>query len=296
MNAWFLIAAVLLAPPEVPAGSARVTVTLARQPIDVYTYKPADYHDGPLILVFHGVLRNADEYRDDAKVLGDRYGALIAAPRFDAERFPSKKYQQGGLLHDGKLQPRAEWTWSRIPELIDELRRREGRPDMPCYLIGHSGGGQFLVRMAGFLSTGATRIVAANPGSELFPTRDMPYPLGFGGLPQSVSGDEQLKAYLAQPLTLYLGSRDTEQDEYFDNSSESNAQGKSRWERGHNAFRKAEELAKARGWKFGWRLVEAPGVGHDHEAMFRHPRCRVALFGEKTPALDQTPKNKAATR
>ena len=57
------------------------------------------------------------------------------------------------------------------------------------------------------------------------------------------------------------------------------AQGAGRHQRGLACFWSAKTLAEARGWTFGWRLVEAHGVGHDHEKMFDHPNCELALYG-----------------
>src|SRR5262245_66667215 len=78
----------LAGPSAIPAGADKIEVTAGPQqtPLEVFTYKPAGYRDGPLIIVFHGILRNADEYRDHAKEMGDQLGALIAAPHFDKER------------------------------------------------------------------------------------------------------------------------------------------------------------------------------------------------------------------
>jgi poly(3-hydroxybutyrate) depolymerase len=280
------LALLLLAadPAPMPAGSATLALDVGSRPLKVHTYKPANYHNGPLVLVFHGVLRNASEYRDHAKVIADRCGGLVAAPEFDEAHFPFWAYQRGGLVRDGKPQPRDQWTWSLVPPLADQLRARLGRPDAPYYLIGHSGGGQFLARLAGFAPGGAARIVAANPGSELFPTRDQTFGYGFGGLPDELSNDDTLKRYLAAPLTLYLGTNDLAatkaQDEHFDESAEGKRQGATRYERGKNVFREASELAKAKGWPFAWRLVEAPGVGHSAKEMFTHPNCDAALFGK----------------
>jgi hypothetical protein len=278
------LAAVLLLAGQgaapIPAGSGRIEVAVNGTRFEVFTYKPASFTDGPLILVFHGVLRDADAYRDHAAALGDRFGALVAAPRFDAARFPSAKYQQGGLLAGGKVLPREEWTWGLVPGLADALRGRAGRPGLPCYLVGHSAGGQFLARLAGFTEAGARRVVVANPGSHLFPSGDAPYPYGFGGLPEGLRGDKALRAYLAQPLTIYLGTADTEHDGYLDRGKHASRQGESRYRRGLNAFRAAERLATSKGWPFNWRLVEAQGVGHDARDMFAHPNCGAALFGE----------------
>jgi pimeloyl-ACP methyl ester carboxylesterase len=263
-----------------PAGTNVLAVTLGQTPIRVFTYRPAEYRDGPLIVVFHGMNRNADTYRDNARGLGDRFGALIAAPEFDGKRFPSEAYQRAGITRKGKAQPQEAWTATMVAQLLEALRERTGRPDLPCHLIGHSAGGQFLTRVAGFADTGAVRLVAANPGTHLFPTRELPFPYGFGGLPEQLSGDAALKRYLARPLTLYLGTADVGK-ENLDQSATAMKQGATRIERGRNCFAAAQALARERGWPCHWKLVEAPGVGHSSKAMFDHARCAGALLGEK---------------
>ena len=279
MTATIALCLLLAAGAEIPRGAHQQTVDLDGTELELFTYKPDSYRDGPLIMVFHGVLRNAEEYRDHARGIGDRFAALIVAPRFPEDRFPFDSYQLGGLVAEGKVRPRSKWTWPLVAKIADKVREEENRPDMPYYLIGHSGGGQFLIRLAAFTSPGAERIVVANPGTYIFPTRDQDYPLGFGGLPDELSSDEALRRYLAQPITLYLGREDTERDEYLSKTPESDRQGKTRWERGQNAFGAAHELARSRGWPFNWRLVAVPEVGHDHEAMFDNPLCKEVLFG-----------------
>jgi poly(3-hydroxybutyrate) depolymerase len=262
------------------AGSSRVEVEVAGHVLSVYAYKPPDYVDGPLIVVFHGLGRNAEEYRDMARGMGERFKALIVAPSFEEKRFPYRKYTRGGLFrNDGSMAPRDEWTWSLVPSLVQEIRRREGRPDMAYYLIGHSAGGQFVARMSGFIQTGANRLVAANPGGYLFPTPAAPFPYGFGGLATELAGEEAMRRYLAQPLTIYLGTDDTDRDADLDKSADADRQGGNRLERGRNAFDAAHRLAERNGWSFQWRLVEAQGVGHDAAAMFDNPKCASALFG-----------------
>ena len=275
---------------DVPVGKAELRVQTGPVLLQVFTYRPANWSGARLLFVMHGVLRNADEYRDHATGMGDRFDAMIVAPRFDAERFPSRAYQRGGILReDGTAAPVAEWTYSRLPELAAALRMRTGKPSAKLYVIGHSAGGQFLVRCAAFADLGAERIVAANPGSVLLPTRDVPFGYGFGGLPAELADEPRLRAYLAAPLTLFLGTGDDHDDENFDKSKEAMAQGAGRHQRGLALWWTAKNLAASRGWPFGWRLVEAIGVEHDHEKMFAHPMCEVALFGDaaetvKTPA------------
>lgn len=151
-----LIASLILTGGQdaLPVGDAKVEVEVGGHWVNLFTYKPANYKTGPMLMVFHGVDRNAEDYRNHARGLGDRHGALVVAPEFDKERFPGRKYQLGGLRRDKRsntISPREEWTWSLVPQIAVEIRRREGRGDMPYYLIGHSAGGQFVGRLAGFI-------------------------------------------------------------------------------------------------------------------------------------------------
>lgn len=276
----------------VPEGSSQLRVQAGPVELDVFLHRPAKWSGRRLLMVMHGVLRNADEYRDHAAPMGDRFDALIVAPRFDAQRFPSRLYQRGGILReDGSAAPPAEWTYSRLPELVAAVRARAGAPDAKLYVIGHSAGGQFLVRCAAFADLGAERIVAANPGSVLLPTTSAPFGYGFGGLPPELAGEDRMRAYLAAPLTLYLGTGDDGHDEWLDTSADAMAQGGGRHQRGLMLWVTAKALAAQKGWPFAWRLVEARGVAHEHADMFAHGKCAEALFGPQVEAA--TPATKA---
>lgn len=266
-------------PTALPIGSSDYTFANGAEPIRVFAYKPATYRDGPLIVVFHGVARNAEDYRNFAINLAERSRAIVVTPLFDRERFPMERYQRGGITRDGKPQPREAWTYAVVPRLVADVLTKEGRSELPYYYLGHSAGGQFLVRLAAFLPEGPKRIIAANPGSHLFPTRETEFGYGFGGLPPPWSDDESLRRYLAAPLTLYLGTADTDPNaKSLDRSAAALRQGKSRYERGHACFAFARALAAERGWTFGWRLVEAAGIGHDAALMFAAPEAMDAVF------------------
>jgi len=277
MQVVMLASLLLLSATPLPTGKSMAEVPFDNVSIKLFVYKPIGFRDGPMLMVFHGVLRNAEEYRDHSIAMGDRFGALIVAPLFDEKTFPLAKYQLGGIVVDGKATPAAERTGQYVNRIAKVLREREGRPDMPYSLIGHSGGGQFLVRLAAFVPTEAQRIVAANPGTYTFPILTAQFPYGFGGLPVELQTDDELKAYLAQPLTIYLGEKDIERDEYLDVSPSADAQGRFRFERGQQAFAAAKKLAADKQWPFGWKLVIAPEIEHDHEKMFNHAACAEAL-------------------
>ncbi len=266
---------------EIPVGKCECSVSVGAYGIPVFFYRPERWVGERMILVMHGVMRNADEYRDHSVAMGDRLNALIVAPLFDSERFPSRAYQRGGILReDGSAAPKHEWTYALIPSIAAAVRSMVGVEGMPFSILGHSAGGQFVMRMSAFQDTGAERLVAANPGTDLFPTRGMQFGYGFGGLPDAMSTDEHSRRYLAAPLTIYLGTADDQPDENFETSEPAMAQGSGRHQRGLACFWSAKTLADARGWAFGWRLVEAHGVGHDHERMFDHPNCELALYGK----------------
>ncbi|MSU65989.1 MAG: hypothetical protein EXS38_07800 [Opitutus sp.] len=251
------------------------------EPITLFTYKPPTYRDGALLVVFHGVERNAEGYRNYAITMAERFGVIVEAPLFDRERFPLVRYQSGGILaQDGKLQPAEKWTYALVPKMAAHLRRLEGRPELPYYLIGHSAGGQFLMRLAAFLPGEAVRIVSGNPGTSLFPTRDQEFRYGFGGLPADLSNDEVLKRYLAAPLTFYLGTGDILPNHSLDLSAVGLRQGPNRLVRGRACFGAAQQLAQARGWPFNWRKVETPDIGHEAAFMFAAQEVADALFGK----------------
>jgi poly(3-hydroxybutyrate) depolymerase len=157
------------ATPTIPVGPSSLTID-AGVPIEVFTYRPPTYRDGPLILVFHGVQRNAEDYRNFAITLAERFGASVAAPRFDRERFPYDVYQQGGIKRDGEPQPRETWTFSLLPALVTALQHAIGPEPRPYYFVDHSAGGQFVARLVALAGPlGAERVISANPGSHLFP-------------------------------------------------------------------------------------------------------------------------------
>jgi len=289
MNALLLLLA--LAADPIPLGSSRLELDLDGTKLEVFVHKPETYAGERMLVVMHGVNRNADEYRDHAADLGERFQMLVVAPKFDNERFPSRAYQRGGILReDGTAADAKEWTYAYIPKVAAALREREAKPKMPFWVIGHSAGGQFCMRMAAFQELGAERIVAANAGSCLVPTRDAKFGYGFGGLPESLSSDDVLKRYLAAPLTLYLALDDNGHDEWLDTSEPAMKQGPGRLQRNRAAFAAAEKLAAEKKWPFAWRKVEVEGIGHDHEKMFAHALVEEALFGPKKTEKPPVPR------
>ena len=268
-------------PHKIPHGKGEINLHLGEVKLKVFTYRPKDFDpkDGPMLWIFHGRARDPEHYRDAAEEVARHCKGLVLAPLFDEKQFPGDKYMHGNVMAEGKALPESEWTFILVPKMIEEVRKMEDRPNMPYYLFGHSGGGQFVMRLMAFVELGPVEAVAANPGSLLFPTTDLPYPYGFGLLPDSLGGKERIKTYLAARLTLYSGTADTDRNHpKLDRSPEAEKQGPHRLARARNAFSLARKVARAEGCKCEWRHVEAPGVGHDGPRMLHHPQCLVALF------------------
>lgn len=258
-----LFASAAHAQTTIPGGKSEMSAALPGATLKVFTYRPEKCTPRQLLLVFHGLERDAAPYRDHARTLANRLCAIIVAPEFDTARFPTAQYQHGGS------------TVALVAPLVEWARTAAGQPGMPYVLIGHSAGAQFLSRVAAYAAPQATHIVIANPSTWVLPTAQTAKPFGFGG----VANDEQaLRAYLALPVIVLLGQADTGSHN-LSTTKEAMAQGATRLARGRSTFEMAKSVAQKHGWPFGWTLVEVPGVGHSATRMFSSPLTSAALGG-----------------
>jgi hypothetical protein len=254
------------------AGDGVHSVDLGGAPVEVFTWHPG-IAPRLLLVVFHGMHFDADVYRDRARPLAEKLGAVVVAPRFGPPRFTVPFYQRGGVAPDGVFIRPGKRTVDLIAPLLAWARHACGRPDLPHALLGHSAGGQFLSRVAAFAPTVATRYVIANPSTWVLPSLDVAVPYGFGGTPDA---ENALRAYLALAVTVLLGGDDTGTDN-LSSEPEAVAQGIHRLARGRNTFAKAKAAAASLGCPFGWSLAEVPGVGHDSARMFDSREAVAAL-------------------
>jgi hypothetical protein len=107
--------------------------------------------------------------------------------------------------------------------------------------------------------------VAANAGWYTLPLPDVPFPHGLADTPATAADIEK---FLARPLVLHLGERDTNRaDPDLRKDAGADAQGPHRLARGAHFFALGAREALRRGVDFGWRLHTVPGVGHDNGRM-----------------------------
>src|SRR6476661_1131301 len=115
-----------------PIETGRQIADVNGAPMVVVTYRPVGCSDPSLLMVFHGIARNARTYRDDASALADRLCLLVVAPLFDRQAFPGWRYQRGGIVKGAAVQDARDFTGRLVLDLVDWVRRQEGRPIAVC--------------------------------------------------------------------------------------------------------------------------------------------------------------------
>jgi len=258
-------------------GRLRFRARDGKRPV-VYIYRATgfDPHDGPIWFVMHGAKRNAKRYLAAAAPVAERYRALAVAVEFSRHDYPrGNDYTLDVTTHgrvdenayqEGRWRKPEDYLYAEIERLFDAVRSSLGGEQPGYYLFGHSAGAQFTHRLLTFMPDAhVLRAVAANAGWYTLPMRSkdaqFAVPYGLYGAPPI-----DLEALLAAPLTLLLGTEDTKTpatDPLLRNTPQAMAQGVSRLQRGRNYFETGKKRAEAIDASFGWRLVSAPGAGHE---------------------------------
>jgi poly(3-hydroxybutyrate) depolymerase len=255
-----------------PAQAAKVRYTFdgwAGSPLRVHATRPPGLAaDRPVVIVMHGVQRNARDYRDQWHELALRHDFLLLVPEFSAADFPGSEGYNFGYQRDreGQPRPRDRWAYAALEPLFDDARRRFGVTTPRYALYGHSAGAQFVHRYLFFTPDARiARAVPANAGWYMMPDYATGYPYGLGG---SAVTPEDLRRALALPVTVLLGERDTDPEHpSLRRTPEALRQGANRLERGQRFFATAQAQADRQGAPFAWRQVLVPGADHDNRLM-----------------------------
>jgi len=259
----------------IPEGSGRFTIAVERSggpvPLDVFSYRPPGLAaDAPVFVVVHGVARNARTYRDAWIETASALGALLLAPHFSRESYPTPREFEVGGMRDAERRalPRPVWTYHAIERLFDEARASLGLATEAYLLYGHSAGGQFVHRMVTFMPEARIRAaVAANAGCYTMPWPAERFPYGLGDM----AAEADLRSAFGRRLTILLGEGDDDPDHgHLLKSREAMRQGPHRLARGRYYFRHARETAAALGAPFDWRLVTVPDIGHSNSRLAPH--------------------------
>ena len=252
----------------------------AAKPVRVYTYRPrACDTTCPMVIVLHGMSRNASDYRDYWELLADHYKVLVVAPQFDKESWKGTEGYNLGGIGNGERQ---KTVFAAVEHLFDEMR--DGQASY--VLFGHSAGGQVAHRMALlFPENRASVIVAANSGWYTMPDFRQekvtnPFPFSLVNAPGGAGTGDALRKALARKLVVMVGENDNDPDA--DNMSKSDGalkEGATRLDRAETFFKTATTAANDLGVKLNWDLIEVPGVAHDGSSMSK--AAAEAVLGKK---------------
>lgn len=279
MRRWFLaLVAMVIGASAVPAAASIPVPGQAGSfvftgwdgpPLSVFYQLPEPLTaDTQIVFVMHGVNRDADRYRDEWAAHARRFGFIAVVPQFNAADFPgSLGYNTGYFTEeDGTARPRSRWSFAAIEPLFDDVRRRFGTQVERYAIYGHSAGAQFVHRYVLFMPEARIeQAIAANAGWYTMPELETAFPYGLGATP---IGAEGLATALGKPLTVLLGTADTDRaDPDLRKTPEADAQGPHRYARGQAFFARGAAAAAARGVPFGWRLEQVPGIAHSNAGM-----------------------------
>ena len=243
--------------------------------------------DGWLVAV-HGISRRA---REQAELLGPmsrRLGLALAAPRFGRRRFDD--YQRLGRAGRGERADLALLDW------LDALAGQHGIDARRVWLVGYSGGAQFVHRFALVHPDRVRGYVAAAPGWFTWPDTTVRFPFGAAASRRLPDAAPCLDAWLRVPAVAAVGTLDSGPHQALrDTTRVRSQQGGSRIERARAWVAAMNARAVERGIPPHFGYEELPGAGHSFrrcvsagglDRVIESALCRMGLAGragETTP-------------
>ncbi len=267
--------------PELTAhrtGSFTVDPACCRRLTVHYAVGDGNPSQAQIVVVVHGVGRNASQYRDAwVPLIADRQ-AIVLAPEFDEHAYPGvEAFNLGGMVDaDERDVSPDRWTFAAIEPVVAELVRRVNGSQTEFDMFGHSAGAQFVHRYVEYMPrTSMRHAVAANAGWYTMPDPAQEFPYGYRDGPAQAPDAE----VFGRRLTVLLGADDVEA-ENLRTAAPAMAQGANRLERGLAFYRAAREAATRDDAELRWDLRVIPGIAHDHVAMSR--AAAQILFGDES--------------
>lgn len=196
-------------PVSVPlAAAGRGRLVLRRLPgwaLDrYYVYAPPGLRlDQPPLVSVHGVSRNAREHALLLAPLARRLGRLLVAPLFPATHW--RGYQRLARGAQGRS------PVDLLDATLADALREHGIEAPQCHLLGFSAGAQFAHRYALVRAPRIASLALSAAGWYTLPDAGHGWPLGVAGMAGVAGADAAavgLRAWLALPMLVSVGSRD----------------------------------------------------------------------------------------
>ena len=270
---------ILFYPGDDSSFILQTSADFGNRPLEVFYHIPeCDIKTLGVMFVMHGASRNGKDYLDWTKEAAEKYGFMLLAPNFPSDVYPTREYQEGGIMDGQKNYNTPEkMTYQLIDDIFEYLLKHSDLKTKRYSIIGHSAGGQFVHRFLQFgQSPYVEKAVAANPGWYTFPDETLDFPYGMTGYTDDPKAYR--KKYYSRDLTILLGTADTIRDPSFRTSFEADLQGLTRLERGQTFYRVNKEVAEEEGLSFNWKIGFVEGIGHEGNIMC--PEALKFLYGK----------------
>jgi len=229
-----------------------------------FQYRPAATGpDAPVVVVVHGIARNAVEYIFRFRQAAEAAGAVIVAPLFTKSGFG--QYQQ-------VVSPVGVRADDALDAMLAEVRRTTGGRVDRFHLAGVSGGAQFAHRYALLHPDRIASLSLLAAGWYTLPDPALDWPLGTAGAPTAGTIDPTRLG--STPMTVFVGDRDRTRDASL------------RVDPMIDTLQGRHRLARARRWTRAMRaagcgdlsLVTLPGISHSLQPAFQGQRLARRLF------------------
>lgn len=238
--------------------------------ITVYFHIPSNATANfPILFVFHGNGRNANDYRNAMIAKADQYGFIVITPRFSSSDFPGgDAYNLGNVFTDGdnpspeSLNPENEWTFSVIDPLFDFVKQSLNNNSLKYQVFGHSAGGQFAHRFLMYKPNAKyDTVVVSAPGWYTVTDFDISYPYGFSESPLS---SISLSSLFQKKLIVQIGDLDNDPNaSSLRHNQFADAQGLNRLDRAQHFYNTANALAQNETLDFQWEFHINEGADHN---------------------------------
>ncbi len=249
---------------------------LASDPRQQYfLYQPPRTGAGARVLVVvHGISRNAEEHAHRFKRLAKQYGIVLIAPLFPKATFPD--YQRLGRSGKGGRPDRL------LRAILDEVNDLTGADVSRVYLFGYSGGGQFVHRYAMAYADQVAAVAVGAAGWYTFPDLAARFPRGLKTRSKWLKSHLKPEAFLKVPMAAFVGERDvrrgSERPELKQSVKVDAQQGLTRLERGRHWIEAMRAAAAAHGLTTAYQYEVLPHASHSFKASMKHGHLGQRVF------------------
>lgn len=223
----------------------------------------------PILFAFHGVNRNADDYRNALISKSNALNFIVIAPEFSDQNFPTGDgYALGNVYVDGdnptenSLNPESNWSLSIVEPIFDFFKTKLGNSSTSYKIFGHSAGAQFAHRFLMFKPNNrANKTVISAAGWYTFPDNSTPFPYGFKN---SILENKSMKIFFSKNVIVQVGELDNNpNDSNLRHNIFADAQGLQRLERATNFYNFCKDQAENTIFDFNWTFHIQKNASHN---------------------------------